>query len=89
MNKQEILKHISDFCPDIEVDDERYVYTDNIYVCGLEIMNDAISIFYPYHSKEKCELYRGINNYADILDIWAEYRFRLNKVKSKLVQSSS
>jgi hypothetical protein len=88
MNKQEILKHISDFCPDIEVDGDK-IYTDNIYVCGLELTDDAISIFYPYHHKEKSEVYRGINNYADILDIWAEYRFRLNKVKSKLVQSSS
>jgi hypothetical protein len=88
MNKEEILRHLSGFCPDIEIDDERYVYTDNIYVCGLEITDDAITIFYPYRNKEKCERYTGINGYSDIVDIWSEYRLRLDKVKSKLVQSS-
>lgn len=53
MNKQEILRHLSGFCPDITVDSERYVYTDNNFVCGLEIMDDAIGIFYPHRRKEK------------------------------------
>jgi len=88
MNKQEILRHLSGFCPDIEIDDERFVYTENIYVCGLEIADDAITIFYPRGTKEKCERYTGIDSYNDITDIWSEYRLRLDKAKSKLVQSS-
>jgi hypothetical protein len=84
MNKQEILRHLSGFCQDIEVDCKRFVYTDQIYVCGLEIEDDAITVFYPHRRKERCDRYTGINNYQDIIDIWTEYRLKLDKVKQKL-----
>jgi hypothetical protein len=88
MNKQEILRHISGFCPDITVDGERYVYTENNFMCGLEIMDNAIVLFYPHYNKEKCELYSGINDYNDIIDVWSEYRYRLQRANNKLVKSS-
>lgn len=84
MNKQQILKHISGFCPDITVDSDRYVYTDNNFVCGMEILDDAIIVFYPHRNKEKCDLYKGIDNYEDIVSVWAEYRHQLDKSNAKL-----
>jgi len=87
MNKQEILRHLSGFCQDITVDDERYVYTDDIFLCGLEVGDDSITVFYPHYNKERCERFTGISGYDDIIDIWSEYQYRLKKVKSKLVQS--
>jgi hypothetical protein len=88
MNKQEILRHIAGFCPDITIDDERYVYTEANFLCGLEIMDDAIVLFYPHYNKEKCEVYTGIRGYDDIVDIWGEYRYRLKRTNDKLVKSS-
>lgn len=86
MDKQEILRHIQGFCPDFTLDGERYVYTDNIFICGMEVMNGAITVFYPHYNRERCDVY-PVTKYDDIIDIWSEYRYRLNKTKSKLVQS--
>lgn len=88
MDKQEILRHIQGFCPDFTLDGERYVYTDNIFICGMEIHDDAITVFYPHYNQERCDVYPGINNYDDIVAVWGEYRARLAKTKKKLVKSS-
>lgn len=84
MNQQEILRLISGFCPDIHVDSGRYVYTNNNFVCGLEIMDNAIGVFYPYRNREKIDLYTDINDYDDIISVWSEYMHRLDKVNAKL-----
>lgn len=84
MNKQEILRHLSGFCSDITVDAERYVYADNNFLCGLEIMDDAIGVFYPHRNKEKIDLYTGIDNYEDIVSVWAEYRDRAEKISKRM-----
>lgn len=86
MDRHEILRHLDGFCQDITVDGDRYVYTDNNFLCGMEIMNGAITVFYPHYNKERCDVY-PVTKYDDIIDIWSEYRYRLNKTKSKLVQS--
>ena len=88
MNRQEILRHITGFCPDFTLDGERYVYTEDNFLCGLEIGDDMITVFYPHYNKEKCEVYTGIRNYDDIVDIWGEYRYRLKRCQDKLVKSS-
>lgn len=84
MNKQEILRHLSGFCSDIEVDNERFIYTDNIYVTGMEILDNAIIVFYPHYKKEKCDLYPNIDNYDDIIAVWSEYRSRVDKIRKRL-----
>ena len=84
MDKHEILRLINGFCPDITVDSERYVYTSNNFVCGLEVMDNAIAIFYPHRNKEKVELYKDINNYDDIVGVWSEYMHRLDIINAKL-----
>lgn len=84
MNQQEILRLISGFCPDITVDSGRYVHLDNNFVCGMEIMDNAIGVFYPHRNKEKVDLYTDINNYDDIVSVWSEFMHRLDKVNAKL-----
>jgi len=84
MNKQEILRHLSGFCPDITVDGERYVYINNNFVCGLEVSDDTITLFYPFRGKEKCEQYSNINDYDDIIAVWGEFRFRSKTIADKL-----
>ena len=83
MNKQEILRHITGFCPDITIDDN-CVFTDNNFVCGLEIQDDTIVLFYPHYNKVKRESFTDINNYDDIIMVWNEYRYRLGKSNAKM-----
>lgn len=84
MNKQEILQFLDGFCPDITVDNQRYVHINNNFLCGLEIMDNAIVLFYPHYNKEKCELYSNIDNYDDITDIWSEFLYRVRQTNKRL-----
>ena len=84
MNKHEILRHLAGFCPDITVDGERYVYINNNFVCGLEVSDDTLSIFYPYRKKERIDVYGNINGYDDIIAVWSEFMHRWNKINNRL-----
>ena len=84
MNKHEILRHLNGFCQDITVDGERYVYINNNFVCGLEVSDDTLAIFYPHRNKERIEVYDKINSYDDIVAVWSEFMSRWNKINNKL-----
>jgi hypothetical protein len=83
MDKQEIIRHIHAFCTDVELNND-CIYLDNIYVCGLRIGDDSITVFYPSNKREKSEEYTGINNYDDIIAVWSEFMHRLKRVRKTL-----
>jgi hypothetical protein len=84
MDKQQIIKHLDDFCSDITVKGNT-IYLDRLLTVGITVADETMTVFWETPTgRSRKQVYTDINSMDDIVDVWSEFMHHWNKTADRL-----